>query len=192
MNSHTTAIYTLTPHLTPINTPSAFTRAQGHSIIASGASEKPTCLGDRNGSEVAERKDQLLEAVTISSSTPPQPRGQRERRCREVKPLPMLGPRITAKDRTHSNTTPELPRAGSCGYLPEPPITVYSCWVRVSPQAGNPHQPRANAIHLHIARPPKSPLPPFLPPSFLPPSFLPPTVHWLLSSQPFLPASEGH
>ena len=120
-------------------------------------------------------------------SAPPQLDGQRERRSREVEPSPMLGPRSTARHRTHAGTTREFPRAGGCRCLPEPPLTVHSRWARVSPQAGTPHQPRPNAMHLHSARPPKPPLPPFLPPSFLPP-----TVRWLPSSQPFLPASEGH
>lgn len=48
-------------------------------------------------------------------------------------------------------------------------------------------QTPGKALHQHSTRPPKPPLPPFLPPSFLPP-----TVCWLPSSQPFLPASEGH
>lgn len=56
------------------------------SVVGSRASEKPACLGDGDGCDMAERKDQLLEAVRRPSSVTLQLDGQLRKRCWEQEP----------------------------------------------------------------------------------------------------------
>lgn len=85
-----------------------------------------------------------------------------------VEPWPMTGPQALHSLWHHLRASP-----GRGLLLPaRATLTAQSCWVRVTPRAQTPRQPRAKATHQHSTRPPQPPLPPFLP-SFFPPSSLP-------------------
>lgn len=55
-------------------------------VVGSRASEKPMYLGDGDGCDMAERRDQLLEAVRRPSSVTQQLDGQLGKRCWEPEP----------------------------------------------------------------------------------------------------------